>query len=217
MKHPFFLALMIATTMLCALMPSCIKTTDPEPVPPVDYPWTIKYDSLGLPLPTQEGKNIVGFLLNDSVWLPGCGSLLTPELRAIYSDDAQLNVLNRCNPIDRQLHIGIVQPTRVGVFALSDNLLEGFDAYYIDYNPDEPNVSRKSYICSQKGASRCKYTVDFYDPTRRIRSGTFEMVMYRVIPNSTPSHTPLNERDQYLNLNDSIVIRSGRYDVVGYY
>jgi hypothetical protein len=214
MKKSTVFSLLTLAMMLCTLLAlSCIKINSADnepPPPPPDYPWTIKYDSLGLPLPTQEGKGIVGFLLNDSVWLPGCGSLLDPSLRAIYSDGIQLNVLNRCTPLDRELHIRTISQTPIGVFGLSDNLLEGFDAYYIDYK------TQKTYMCSLSAGNRTSYTVDFYDPQKRIRSGKFEMVMYRLTSHGFPGDS-IAYRDQYLDLTDSIVIRAGRFDIVGYY
>jgi hypothetical protein len=207
-----FCALLIALTLSST---GCWKEPV-QPIPSSPLIYKIIYDSLGLPTHTQIGIGSLGFLLNDTAWLPGCGSLLTPEGQKIYSDGSNLNTLNKCNGNNKRLKIRIPTPTTVGTFSLSDPSMGGFDAYYIDYAPKEPNITRKAYICSQKGYANCRFNVDFYDPQKRIRSGTFDMVMYRVLSNFIPYNTNLAERDQYLNLNDSIVIRSGRYDVVGY-
>jgi hypothetical protein len=207
-----FLSLSALCTLLITLALSitgCWKEPEQQPIPPSPLINKIIYDSLGLPTHTQIGIGSFGFLLNDTAWLPGCGSLLTPELQKIYSDGSNLNALNNCNGNKKHLQIRIPTPTTVGTFSLSDPSMGGFDAYYVDY------VAKKTYMCSLKAHDRSNFIVDLYDPARRVRAGRFEMVMYHVISPGFPGG-PLSERDQYLDLNDSIMIRAGRYDVVGY-
>jgi hypothetical protein len=202
-------ALITLLITLVLSITSCWKEPEQQPIPPSPPIIKIIYDSLGLPTRTQIGIGSFGFLLNDTAWLPGCGSLLNPQSAAIYSDAASLSGKNECNGNDKSLRIIIPTPTTVGTFSLSDPSMGGFDAYYVDY------VAKKTYMCSLKANNRSNFIVDFYDPAKRVRAGRFEMVMYHVTSQGFPGGS-LSERDQYLDLNDSIIIRAGRYDVVGY-
>jgi hypothetical protein len=207
-----FSSLSALCTLLITLalsITSCWKEPEQQPIPPSPLINKIIYDSLGLPTHTQIGIGSFGFLLNDTAWLPGCGSLLDPLGTKIYSDGSNLDAKNNCNGDKKSFQMRIPNPTTVGSFPLADPFEPGFDAYYTDY------VSKETYMCSLKAFDRSKFIIDFYDPIKRVRSGRFEMTMYRVISPGFPGGV-ISTRDQYLDLKDSTVIRAGRYDVVGY-
>jgi hypothetical protein len=182
-----------------------------QPSPPL--PPKIKYDSLGLPTPTQIGIGSFGFLLGTRAMRPGCGKLLYPEGAALYVDIAQIKCSNQCNVNDWYLHIAKPYPVRADTFRLADPGGTGFDAYYTDYKPLDGSAA-KTYYCSQSAYERSYFNVIHHDEDHRIMSGNFSIPMFKNKSNGSISSVPLAERDQYLDLNDSIIIKDGRFDVV---
>jgi hypothetical protein len=207
MKTRFRLqALVVAALCITFLTQSCVK----EPFKPGTNSNGIPQDPNGLPTYSEVGRGTFGFLLDGKAWLPGCSSWIDPHGAALFVDQSQITANDNCaGPIGRTLQLSMPAFSE-GTFKLDDM---GFDAYYIDYEP-VGGGARKSYIASLKGHTTCQFEIKHYDAQKQILSGKFNLVLYRVITNWTPYTIPLAERDQYLDLNDSIIIKDGRFDVV---
>jgi hypothetical protein len=201
MKTRFSLPiLVVAALCITFLAQSCVK----EPFKPGTNSNGIPQDPNGLPTYSEVGRGTFGFLLSDTIWLPGCSSWIDPSGAALYVDRAQITASNECGARSQQLQM-TMPPFSEGVFGLDDM---GFDAYYIDYE------TGKNYICSLKDSQNTNFTIQHYDAEKQIMSGTFQLVMYGPKPGQQVQiYSKLADRDTFLNYSDSIIIKDGRFDV----
>lgn len=206
-------------TLLVCITAGCKKETGTTNTQPT-YPWQIQYDSLGLPLLTQEGKGAFGFLLNGATWKHGCsqGAWIGGN-GSLYVDKAHIATYNYCEPTNQRLVIILPSQIKAKEYPVIDSLvlshyISGFDAHFVDISSGLNQVASKTYTCGTKSKQSSFFNVEYHDPERSIISGRFKIVLYRSINGDALYRDHLIDRDSLLDFTDSIVISDGRFDLV---
>jgi hypothetical protein len=198
-----FKKLSFSTFLFCCLgFYGCSKE---EKIPGVDY------DSSGLPIVTNEGRNLFGFLLDGVAWIPGCPKLL-PTSTIFSAGKTGISADNGCDKvIERSINLEFPDSIRVDTFALSDSTVFG-NAYYLTIDRNGALLD-KLYSVALRDSLNTRLVISYHDAEKKIIAGNFQMTMYVVTNSGKHNNAPYALRDQYLDLTDSVVIRDGRFDI----
>lgn len=158
-----------------------------------------------LPPETQEGKNIIGFLINDKVWvnygrdckfMGGCQESLESNFYS-YAEGKTL-LLTALQSIRREGKLDVLQYFDISLDNIKDTGVYLIDGTRHNDRADFSDEIRNGHHYYQIDSTKTpfKLTITKIDTIANVVSGRFEGVLHH-----------------YRNKNDSIVIREGRFDI----
>ncbi|MFC5283728.1 hypothetical protein [Pedobacter alpinus] len=140
-----------------------------------------------LPAATQEGKNTVGFILNNEVWVPyaKCGLWLSKACKKMavsYGGTNSRNVYNQVDEGGLYLYFGrevdkVNKKSFLSISTFGSTITstgDKIDSIDVFFSGDKINEASNSYVRILKGS---KFIISKLDTDKEIISGEFEFIL----------------------------------------